>query len=189
MQRQIRQFIRHKTSGGIWTFCILQIIFIPSRLSPPTKGMTMPTYKAGFTPAEKKEFGRRLASISRELGWNGSELARRATAQLPSGSGLEISRDHVSRYLSGQTVPQPLYVDALAAALGRRSTDLLPRPHDQRPKPPSAGDIVVRRLSLDSHNHGLASVVVDATLPEDIAMKIQDLVRKARPRLQKSAQR
>lgn len=143
----------------------------------------MPKYKAGFTPAEKREFGRRLTSALREAGWNGSELARRATARLPSGSDLTISRDHVSRYLAGSSIPQPLYVDALAAALNRRPEDLLPRAHDERPKQPAPGDVAVRRLSIDAHNHGLSTVLVDATLPDDVALKIQELVRKARPRL------
>lgn len=143
----------------------------------------MPKYKAGFTPAEKKEFGRRLTSALREAGWNGAELARRATAQLPSGSDLEISRDHVSRYLGGSTIPQPLYVDALASALKVRTSDLLPRAHDERPKQPAPGDVVVRRFSLDSHDHGLMTVIVDATLPDDAALKIQEIVRRARPRL------
>lgn len=149
----------------------------------------MPKYIAGFTPAEKKEFGRRLTSALRAAGWNGAELARRATMKLPSGSDLSISRDHVSRYLKGEVIPQPLYVDALATALNMRPGDLLPRSHDERPRAPAPGEISVRRLSVDSHNHGLTTILVDATLPEDVALEIQELIRKARPRLARTTQK
>lgn len=64
----------------------------------------------------KEEFGRRLAALMTERGWNQSELAR--------ASGL--GRDSISTYVRGQTFPEPKNLRKLADALNTTTFDLLP---------------------------------------------------------------
>jgi transcriptional regulator with XRE-family HTH domain len=77
------------------------------------------------------EFGRRLQARMIELGWNQSELARRASACLPKAApgqkqGKEFIRDRVSHYVRGVRMPRPEGLAALAKALGVQPADLVP---------------------------------------------------------------
>lgn len=64
----------------------------------------------------KQEFGRRLYTAMVEKGWNQSELARRA----------ELTRDSVSTYVRGASLPTPQSLKKLAEALGTTPEALLP---------------------------------------------------------------
>lgn len=64
----------------------------------------------------KQEFGRRLASLIAERGWNQSDLARRAG----------IGRDAVSTYIRGRSYPEPKNLTKLAKALDMSPAALLP---------------------------------------------------------------
>lgn len=78
-----------------------------------------------------QEFGRRLQARMMALGWNQTELARRATAYLPKPAkgqvqGLTVGRDLISNYIRGKYLPRPALLAALAKALKCKQGDLLP---------------------------------------------------------------
>lgn len=64
----------------------------------------------------KMEFGKRLYQLMVSKGWHQSELARRS----------EVSRDSISTYIRGKSLPEAENVQKLAAALGIDPFDLLP---------------------------------------------------------------
>jgi len=64
----------------------------------------------------RQEFGRRLATLLLDKGWNQSDLARAA----------ELGRDSISTYVNGKTFPTPKALKALSEALGVSKDDLLP---------------------------------------------------------------
>lgn len=77
------------------------------------------------------EFGRRLQARMIELGWNQSELSRRATEHLPKAAkgqvqGHSLGRDRISSYIRGKYLPRPDALEAIAKALKCRPEDLLP---------------------------------------------------------------
>jgi transcriptional regulator with XRE-family HTH domain len=77
------------------------------------------------------EFGRRLQARMIALGWNQSELSRRASAYLPKPAkgqvqGHSLGRDRISSYIRGKYLPRPDALEALAKALGCKPSDLLP---------------------------------------------------------------
>ena len=74
------------------------------------------TEALGSRALTKDEFGRRLAALMTERGWNQSELARAAG----------LGRDSISTYVRGQVFPEPKNLRKLADALGTSPHDLLP---------------------------------------------------------------
>jgi transcriptional regulator with XRE-family HTH domain len=65
------------------------------------------------------------------LGWNQSELSRRATEHLPKpakgqAQGHSLGRDRISSYIRGKYLPRPEALEAIAKALGCKPSDLLP---------------------------------------------------------------
>lgn len=85
----------------------------------------------GTAQAIKNEFARRLESRRIELGWNQSELARRASEWLPKPAkgqkqGHRVGRDQISHYSRGVSLPRPEILKALATALRCEPKDLMP---------------------------------------------------------------
>lgn len=77
------------------------------------------------------EFGTRLQTRIVELGWNQSELSRRATEYLPKPAkgqiqGHTLGRDRISSYIRGKYLPRPEGLEAIAKALKCKPADLLP---------------------------------------------------------------
>lgn len=72
----------------------------------------------------KQEFARRLYQLMLSKGWHQAELARQASNAAPDG--VEVSRDNVSTYIRGTSLPSPPKVAALAAAFGIEPQALLP---------------------------------------------------------------
>lgn len=64
----------------------------------------------------KQQFGNRLYRLMMAKGWTQSELSRRA----------ELTRDSISTYVNGKSVPTPLNLEKLATALGVKAEELLP---------------------------------------------------------------
>lgn len=64
----------------------------------------------------KQEFGRRLYRLMTARGWNQSELARQA----------QITRDAVSTYIRGVSLPEPKNLQKLAETFGMSVEQLLP---------------------------------------------------------------
>lgn len=78
-----------------------------------------------------QEFGRRLQARMIQLGWNQTELSRRATDHLPKVAkgqvqGHTLGRDRISSYIRGKYLPRPEALAAIAKALRCKSADLLP---------------------------------------------------------------
>lgn len=64
----------------------------------------------------KQEFGKRLYNLMLRKGWHQSELARQA----------DLPRDSISVYIRGRSLPTPLNLRQLAAALDVTPEELLP---------------------------------------------------------------
>jgi transcriptional regulator with XRE-family HTH domain len=72
----------------------------------------------------KAAFAGRLRSIMDEQGLTVGETARRFVQQLPEGEA--VSRASLLHYLSGRSMPRLRYLDALCAALGVSTCQLVP---------------------------------------------------------------
>lgn len=64
----------------------------------------------------KQEFGRRLYRLMINKRWTQSELARKA----------DMSRDNISRFVRGTSLPTPQSLEKLAKALGVNEEELFP---------------------------------------------------------------
>lgn len=85
----------------------------------------------GTPQAVKNEFARRLQAAMIEKNWNQSELARRATKNLPDPfkgqtQGHKVGRDQISHYIRGKFIPRDMILAAIAKALGCKPHDLVP---------------------------------------------------------------
>ncbi len=75
----------------------------------------------------KQEFGRRLYKLMIAKGWNQSDLARHATSYAKKHAGCgEVSRDNVSTYIRGTSLPLPDKLKSLAGCLDTTPEELLP---------------------------------------------------------------
>jgi len=84
-----------------------------------------PTEEPAFSPEDvRAEFARRLSAYLDERGWNQSELSRRASERLQDG---EVSRDNISSYVRGKSLPGPRFLGAICRALGVKAEDLIPK--------------------------------------------------------------
>lgn len=65
-------------------------------------------------------FAKRLQKAMDAKGWSQSDLARHASVFLDKGDGqpVEITRDNISKYMNGKTMPRGDRLTALAKALG-----------------------------------------------------------------------
>jgi transcriptional regulator with XRE-family HTH domain len=78
----------------------------------------------------KAMFAKNLYDALVAKGWSQSELARQATKFMPidekTGRSKEFTRDQVSKYIRGKTLPYTESLHALCKALGLEHEDLLP---------------------------------------------------------------
>lgn len=121
----------------------------------------------------KAEFARRLQAAMIEKGWNQSELARRANTHLPKPAkgqvrSKQIGRDSISHYMRGKMMPLPAYLDAIAKALGKQPTDLLPV------RVPTAGP--ASPFEMRGLPDGRVFLRISRTVRQDAAMKIMALL-------------
>jgi transcriptional regulator with XRE-family HTH domain len=128
--------------------------------------------------AVKREFGRRLQARMDALGWNQSELARRATDWLPKPTkgqkqGHGIGRDAISNYIRGEHLPRPAQLRAIARAVELDESDLLP----VSSMPTVA--TTAPEYSMTSEGTGLTFLRVAKAVPTDIALQIIQLLAKA----------
>ncbi len=75
--------------------------------------------------AAKAYVSRQLQLFMDKKGWRQIELARHAELQMPKGK--RFGRDSVCGYIRGKNLPGPLHLNAMAAALGVKPADILPR--------------------------------------------------------------
>lgn len=121
----------------------------------------------GTDGALKREFAKRLTAAMNDHGWNGSELARRATKY------HEVTRDNVSSYLNGKQLPGPAKLNAMAKALNMPITDLLPqrRSESSLPAPTQMRDL----------GNGNAHLNIDRVVPFKLALDIMNLIERGTP--------
>ena len=86
--------------------------YITSRSAPGVKGSVDLSQKV----LSKQEFGKRLYAIMLEKKMNQSDLARAA----------KMGRDSISTYIRGRSVPTPMNLEKLAAALSVTPDELYP---------------------------------------------------------------
>ena len=75
------------------------------------------------TNSRRAAFGERLRAVIQERGWTLSEAARQVREQLPDGA--KFTPANISHYVSGRSLPRPLYLEALTTALGVDAGDLM----------------------------------------------------------------
>jgi transcriptional regulator with XRE-family HTH domain len=111
----------------------------------------------------KREFAKRLAAEINKQGWNGSELARRASKYAP------VTRDNVSNYLNAAAIAGPTKLVAMAKALNVTPTDLLP----SRPRDPAAA---ASPLQMRDLGNGTAQLTIDRVVPYRLALDVLNLL-------------
>jgi transcriptional regulator with XRE-family HTH domain len=137
----------------------------------------MPSYRAGYTPAEKKAFGRQLRKLMDEKGLTGAELARQATLKLASKK--TIGRDNISWYLNGRSMPTPPYLNAIAKVLDVDPQFLVPRHHTQAPGEAApvateGGNDIRMNLQPNGEMHLMLNIRVPRALGWKILQMIED---------------
>lgn len=95
---------------------------LPRRLLPPTAGRT------SIERLEVENFARKLHKHMVERGMSQSDLARAAfgTTTDPRGYTVARSRDRISSYLRGASLPDPINLQKIADALGINKEELAP---------------------------------------------------------------
>ena len=77
--------------------------------------------KSPSSSVTKAEFSKQLKKAIADRGWNQSELSRQASKHLPK----PMTRDTISKYIRGATLPRPEHSRAIALALKIGPGDLL----------------------------------------------------------------
>lgn len=109
-----------------------------------------------------QEFARRVYRLMIERGWRQSELARQAG----------LSRDCVSTYTRGKSLPTSQNLEKLAAALGVNAEDLLPNYR----KRALDNDLVGFSMQESSAHPGKAWVRVNRLVAFSTATRIAQLL-------------
>jgi transcriptional regulator with XRE-family HTH domain len=122
----------------------------------------------------KRIFARKLWDALTEKGWNQSELARRATLFMPiderTGKPKEFTRDQVSKYVRGKTLPYTESLHALCKALDMEAKDLLP----------SGGSPVAngqKSIEITEMGDDMVWLRVNQPVPWPVAIKVMQLVK------------
>jgi len=132
-----------------------------------------------MSATQKTAFARKLETLMLDRGWNASEMARRATLQLPKGgSRAEISRQDVSKYLAGVVAPSPVTLKAMADALHVETNSLynsaampVPRPPEQVAKG-NAESASMRQVSP-----GVVWLSISQAVPWPKALEIMNILK------------
>mgnify|MGYP002683741061 CR=1 FL=1 len=121
--------------------------------------------------AVKIEFARRLQAAMVAKGMQQSDLARSAQIHLPKDK--RFGRDSISLYIRAKSLPGPLHLKALCAALGRKPEELLPTRGI-----PSAGE---NTPTFDARDLGDGNtwLRINQAVPWNAAIEIMRLVKGA----------
>ncbi len=125
----------------------------------------------------RSEFARRLLKAIQARGWTQSELSRQATLHMPEGQ--TISRDQVSHWLNRPSIPEPVRLQAVCAALEIEPTTLVPLRGLPRAQVGHVPPIEMK----DGGDDDTAYLRINSRLPYDIALEVQRLVLEGRKRL------
>ena len=116
----------------------------------------------------KQEFGRLLYQAMLAKGWTQSELARQA----------DISRDKVSTYIRGKTMPTVRNAQKLADVLGVTREALLPNSMEMAVEQDDPDLEIKRSPGMPSH---LTWLRVNRAVSLDTALKIAELIQNDNP--------
>jgi transcriptional regulator with XRE-family HTH domain len=116
-----------------------------------------------------KSFAKRLNEAMLAAGFNQSDLARQASLHMANGRSFH--RDNVSKYLRGKSAPSPLYLDAMAKALGKAPTDLWPEAKNMER---TENDPTFR---IEDKGDGMAYLKIDQPVSWKAAIEIARILR------------
>lgn len=117
----------------------------------------------------RQKFAERLVREIAQRNWNQSDLAREAPKHLAKGS---LTRDSVSNYVNGKSLPGPGFLRAIALALNTSPEDLLPERGPQIPR--DNGPIVP--VDVRDAGGGYAFVRVNKRVRFATALKIMEAI-------------
>ena len=125
-------------------------------------------YSEAPRDALKSEFARRLQTKMLENGIRQSDLMRAMNVHLPKDSSL--GRDNISKYLRGMNLPSPVYLTAMAKALGCKMDDLIPTAGL-----PQTGDSLA--FDMRQTNDGNVWLRINQAVPWTDALKIAAILK------------
>ena len=122
----------------------------------------------------KRIFAKNLWDALTEKGWNQSEFARQATLFMPidkkTGKPKEFTRDQVSKYVRGKTLPYNESLHAMCKALNMEPGELIP----------GGGSPVVegqKSIEIDEMGNGTVWLRVNQPVPWPVAIEVMRLVK------------
>lgn len=110
----------------------------------------------------KQDFGKRLYTLMLSKGWTQSELARQA----------DLPRDSVSTYVRGKSLPTPVSLEKLAAALGVEPAELMPNHVESA----IDSDMPALEMKVSPNQPGVAWLRVNRLVTTQTALKIMTLL-------------
>ena len=110
----------------------------------------------------KQEFGKKLYRLMISKGWNQSELARQAG----------VTRDAVSTYVRGVSLPEPSNLERLAKALGTEAGELLPNHMETA----IDNDVPSLELKVSSMDPRVAWLRINRLVSTATCMKVVELL-------------
>ncbi|MEP6827960.1 MAG: helix-turn-helix domain-containing protein [Aestuariivirga sp.] len=119
------------------------------------------------------DFAQRLQTRMIDKGMTQSDLMRATNKLLPVGHSM--SRDSVSKYLRGRNIPNPIYITAIARALGMKPDDLLP---SRGPLTREGSSDALAPFKMTEQGDGNVWVSINMAVPWGTALKLMELVKK-----------
>lgn len=127
------------------------------------------------TPDEiRREFARRVTAARMDKGFNQAELARAAAKYMADG---KFGRDLIGLYERALRLPSPMHLSAMARALGKDTQELMPYQGV-----PGGQDNRFVPVDVKDMGDGQAWVRINEQVPWDVALKVMELVRGAKPK-------
>ncbi len=114
----------------------------------------------------KKEFAQRLYRAMTRKGWHQSQLAKEAEKFMPKGQ--RFTRDNVSGYVHGRSIPEPIRLSALAQALGVQPNELVP----SRGFTPESAEPFLPRMAMKDMGDGMYFVQINQPVSMATALKL-----------------
>lgn len=113
-------------------------------------------------------FAQKLRRAIVERGWTQADLGRRATEHMAQGT---ISRNSISRYVSGKELPGDNRLSAIASALGMKPEELIDLGANRISSRMGA------KVSVEDLGNGMTWVRINQEVPWAAALKILDILK------------
>jgi transcriptional regulator with XRE-family HTH domain len=123
--------------------------------------------------ALKASFSNKLNQLMLKKGWTQADMAREATKHSQVGT---IGRDRINCYVKGRSLPTPLYLKAIAAALRQKPEDLLPP--DAAGMPGAPATKVAPPFDIKDLGDGRVWLRINKAVPFQTAMSIMGILSK-----------